>query len=309
MIFSPSINGCNCEGNPSLIDDQIRHYGPIIMGNYEDGLIADHTVAKLSIFEGIPDSAIIAAKENLHIAYGHTSHGSQLISGMGSDGTQLDAFMTNNGATPGLYVWNDGPQTGALDLDNNFVSGDLGNPDRVTWAARTRTYLDNPANYDVNVVIWSWCGQVDGSEEDINIYLNLMNQLETEYPDVIFVYMTGHLNGTGPDGNVNIRNNQIRNFCIENDKALYDFADIESYDPDGLVNYMELDADDQCRYDSDGNESLDSNWAEDWRNAHTEGVDWWASGAAHSDSLNGNMKGYAAWCLWARLAGWDGVLE
>ncbi len=77
-------------------------------------------------------SAINAAKENLQIVYGHPSHGSQLISGMGSDGTQLDTFMTNNGATPGLYTWNDGPQTDALDLDNYFVSGDLGNPDRVT---------------------------------------------------------------------------------------------------------------------------------------------------------------------------------
>ncbi len=66
-----------------------------------------------------------------------------------------------------------------------------------------------------------------------------MNQLETDYPDVTFVYMTGHLNGTGPEGNVNTRNNQIRNFCIENHKVLYDFADIESYDPDGLVNYMD----------------------------------------------------------------------
>jgi len=265
-------------------------------------IMIDHTCT--DIWQ-IPESAIEQAKANLHIAYGHTSHGSQLISGMGSTGTGLDTFMTDNGATPGLYVWHDGPQTGALDLDDRFVSGDLGNPDRTTWAQRTRDYLDSPGNSDVNVVIWSWCGQVDGTEEQINTYLNLMNQLEADYPHVTFVYMTGHLNGTGASGNVNVRNNQIRDYCLANDKVLYDFADIESYDPDGLVNYMEMLANDNCDYDSDGNGSRDRNWALDWQDSHTEGVDWWPSGAAHSQHLNGNLKGYAAWWLWARLAGWN----
>jgi len=58
------------------------------------------------------------------------------------------------------------------------------------------------------------------------------------------LYMTGHLTGTGASGNVNVRNNQIRNFCLANNKILYDFADIESDDPDGPVNYMALFADD-----------------------------------------------------------------
>ena len=265
-------------------------------------VIVDHTCANIW---KIPESAIEQAKDSLRIAYGHTSHGSQLISGMGSSGTQLDDFMAGNGATPGLYVWHDGPQAGALDLDNYFVSGDLGNPDRVTWAQRTRNYLDDPDNADVNVVIWSWCGQVDGSESDIETYLNLMNALEEDYPHVQFVYMTGHLNGTGETGNVNIRNNQIRQYCIDNNKILYDFADIESYDPDGEINYMSLNANDNCDYDSDGNGSRDANWATDWQSSHVQGVDWWASGAAHSQHLNGNLKGYAAWWLWATLAGWS----
>lgn len=270
--------------------------------SFAEPIVIDHTCT--DIWQ-IPESAIEQAKANLHIAYGHTSHGSQLISGMGSNGTELDIFMTDNGATPGLYVWHDGPQAGALDLDDRFVSGDLGNPDRTTWAQRTRDYLDSPGNSNVNVVIWSWCGQVDGTEAQINTYLNLMNQIEADYPHVTFVYMTGHLNGTGSSGNVNVRNNQIRDYCLANDKVLYDFADIESYDPDGLVNYMEMLANDNCDYDSDGNGARDRNWALDWQASHTEGIDWWPSGAAHSQHLNGNLKGYAAWWLWARLAGWN----
>ncbi|NMC37399.1 MAG: hypothetical protein GYA41_03655, partial [Bacteroidales bacterium] len=39
------------------------------------GFVIDHTSVKLS---AIPSMYIEAAKENLHIAYSHTSHGSQL---------------------------------------------------------------------------------------------------------------------------------------------------------------------------------------------------------------------------------------
>lgn len=254
----------------------------------------------------IPDAAIEHAKETLHIAYGHTSHGSQLISGMGTNGgQQLDAFMTANGATPGLYLWNNGGSGGALDLRDTPFSGaaDLGNPDRYAWEAATRSYL--AAHPDTNVIIWSWCGQAATSIANIDIYLNLMEGLILDYPEVTFVFMTGHLTGDGPTGQLNLANEHIRNHCIAYDRVLYDFADIESYDPDGLVNYMELDANDNCDYDSDGNGSLDANWALDWQASHVEGVDWWPSGAAHSQHLNGNLKGYAAWWLWATIAGWN----
>ena len=190
------------------------------------------------------------AKSNLHIAYGHTSHGSQLITGMNT----LDPFMHARHGTPtGLYTWNEGGTGGALDIDDRFASGDLGNPDRVTWAARTRTYLDHPANADVNVVIWSWCGQVSSATPgDINTYLGLMAGLEDDYRDITFVYMTGHLDGSGASGNLNLRNQQIRDYCVANDKVLYDFADIESFDPDGTVDFMALNATDGCEYDADG---------------------------------------------------------
>ncbi|MBI9088363.1 MAG: DNRLRE domain-containing protein [Desulfobacterium sp.] len=265
-------------------------------------VIIDHDCTRIG---KIPESAIEKAVADLHIAYGHTSHGSQLISGMGtSNGSQLDAFMTANGATPGLYRWNKGGTDNALDLHNYFVPGDLGNPDRTTWAQRTRAYLDTPVNSAVNVVIWSWCGQAATSTANIDIYLNLMEGLIADYPDVKFVFMTGHLNGSGPLGQLNLANEHIRAHCRANNRILYDFADIESYDPDGQVNYMALNGNDNCDYDTDNNGSLDRNWAREWQESHTLGVDWWASGAAHSQHLNGNRKGYAAWWLWATLAGW-----
>lgn len=259
-------------------------------GSSGSGKVMDHYDAALA---KLSSSEIENAKQKLHIAYGHTSHGSQLVSGMSG----LVNFKGD------LYAFNNGGSNGALDFRDTPFSGasDLGNPNRTAWADATRNYLNN--NEDINVVIWSWCGQVSSAtEEDINTYLTLMTELEEDYPDVVFVYMTGHLDGSGVEGNLNLRNDQIRNYCQTNNKFLYDFADIESYDPDGETNYMILYANDACDYDSDGNGSRDANWAEKWRASHEEDVDWYQCSSAHSDALNANLKAYAAWALWVSIA-------
>jgi hypothetical protein len=251
----------------------------------------DHNCTDLT---SIPSEWITSARENLHIAYGHTSHGSQLATGM----TGLIGFKGDS------YGWNNGGSNGALDLHDYFVSGDLGNPDRTTWNVRTRDYL--AVDTDVNVIIWSWCGQVSTSTAaDITSYLNLMDALESDFPDVKFVYMTGHLDGGGLTGNLHMRNEQIRDFCNTNKKILYDFADIECYNPDGLY-FGDKKANDACAYDTDGDNILDGNWAIEWQSSHTQGADWYSCSSAHSQPLNANQKAYAAWWLWARLAGWNG---
>lgn len=244
----------------------------------------------------IPSEWINTAKDKLHIAYGHTSHGSQLITGM-------TGLMNWKGD---LYKWHNGDMEGALDIRDGIMSGDLGHNGDLAWESATRSLLDDERNSDINVVIWSWCGGVsDNTLEGINIYLDAMNQLEKDYPSVQFVYMTGHLDGTGAEGNLHIRNEQIRKYCKDNNKILYDFADIESYDPDGKY-YLDKNADDGCNYDSNGDGTRDKNWAADWQDAHTVNVDWFDCNPAHTQALNGNLKAYVAWHLWASLAGWDG---
>jgi hypothetical protein len=254
-------------------------------------LIIDHNSTSLNT---VPSVWIAMAKQNLHIAYGHTSHGSQLIDGM----TGLVNFK---GAD---YSWNNGGSGGALDLNDYAMSGDLGAPDRSTWAALTRSYL--AANTDVNVIIWAWCGEVSSATEaDITTYLNLMTALENDYKNVKFVYMTGHLDGTGLTGNLHLRNEQIRNYCKTNNKILYDFADIESYNPDGIY-FGDKKPNDACDYYKNADGTSVGNWAKEWQNTHIVGTDWFSCSSAHSQPLNANLKSYAAWWLWARLAGWDG---
>jgi hypothetical protein len=85
-------------------------------------------------------------------------------------------------------------------------------------------------------------------------------------------------------------------------KVLYDFADIESYDPDGTFYEFPHD---NCNYYESVSGPILGNWAIEWQDSHTEGVDWYSCTSAHSQPLNANRKAYAAWWLWARLAGWN----
>ncbi len=267
-------------------------------------IIVDHSCTDIS---QIPQAAIEQAKATLHIGYGHTSHGSQITDGMRG----LINFANNGGKGLSLpensFAFNNGGSNGALDFQegdgygNGWLDHDCGY--YPNWVNETREYLDDPSHSDVNVIMWSWCGQASSRSEQqmIDTYLAPMTQLEADYPHVTFVYMTGHADGSGEGGNLHQRNRQIREYCEQHGKVLFDFYDIECYDPDGNY-YGDLDVDDACNYNG-------GNWAVEWQNSHQQGVDWYHCGSAHSQPLNANQKAYAAWWLWARLAGWTGPVQ
>jgi hypothetical protein len=132
--------------------------------------------------------------------------------------------------------------------------------------------------------------------------------------------MTGHLDQwqKAPTGRVYINNQRIRDYCINNNKILYDFGDIEAYDPDGNYYGDKYVGDEGC-YDANGNGRTetdgadpaapingDRSWMLDWQASHSLGVDWFNCESSHSYPINANKKAYAAWYLWARLAGWNG---
>lgn len=256
----------------------------------------------------IPQSWIEEAKNTLHIGYGHTSHGSQITSGMSG----LVGFANGGGKglslPENIFAFNNGGTGGALDLEEGDEYGD-GWLDHdcgyyPNWVEETREYLNNPSHSDVNVIMWSWCGQVSGKYSSGVLwdeYLGPMTQLEEDYPHVTFIYMTGHVDILADEDN-KAANDSIRSYCLNNNRWLFDFADFDRHDPDGARYEF---CHDNCNYYNASGDSL-GNWALEWQESHTEGVDWYDCSSAHSEALNANQKAYAAWWLWARLAGWDG---
>ena len=284
-------------------------------------ILVNHLSTQLS---DVPVSEIEGAKTNLHIAYQHTSHGSQLISGMNA--------IENYVVFGDTYEWSDNGSSG-LDLDDYGIPGisDLSQGDYIDgngvtpWVTATRNLLNNSANDHVNVIMWSWCS-IAG--HDIDRYLTNMELLISEYGEggsnpraatnpVTFVFMTGHAEGGGENDSSDSRNEMIRQHCYNNERVLFDFADIENYDPNGAY-YLDkrvtddLDYDNEEPYDTGGQ---DGNWAIEYVDANP-GSELTAltdlcSSCAHSDDdprkeLNCVLKGSAAWWMFARINGWNG---
>ncbi len=308
----------------------------------QQGFVVDHNHIDLT---QIPDEYINAAKANLKIRYFRRSHGSQLdLGGMTSltryasfgdkyAFSKLESAKADNGvlylSTQASNEWN------SLDFENDI------------WVQITRDYLDDPANTDVNVVMWAWssafylCSATQ--------YINDMEMLIGEYGPggskiisgartvpVTFVFQTACGQKTTERNRlVYFKNDTIREHCISHDRILFDFNDLECYDPDG--NYFgDGNPDgsyttvrklgDDCAYLSNnpgGSVYSDRrNWGIDWmsNNPGTElttlAGDNYCLDCAHSMGIHEGetkdnsrlhcvLKGRAAWWLWARLAGWQ----
>ena len=252
-----------------------------ISASWLGGLLIDHTCIDLA---SIPEEWIDAAQANVRIHYAHTSHGGQITTGLNrieaDDGNYRQAQGSRSLPT----------EEGALCIydgngEHSYITPDL------YWStteglAITQATID--ANPTFNVSLWSWCCQLTGySEEQTQAYLDAMTGLEEANPHIIFVYMTNNAQATGAQGyNRWLRNEQIRQYCIENDKVLFDFADLDSW--------------------SNGENSTYEYTVEDVTyDIPVEHPDFNGNEAGHTTYSSCEQKGRAFWWLMAMLAGWN----
>jgi hypothetical protein len=249
-------------------------------------LVIDHTTADLA---QVPAPWLEEAKK-LAFHFAHTSHGSQIVTGLEWWETQradLDVEVSYDNVAAA--------RAGALTLyDGNNYDGDNYITPEMYWStpdgiAHTSQVADSGL---FNYSMWSWCGQQsENSVEAVNAYLNTLAQFETDHPNMRFIYMTGHTDGGGA---TLARNNQmVRDYVAAHNKVLFDFADIESHDPAG--NYYP-DTDDSCP------------WCEQWCTDHPADCAGLESipDCAHTHPLQCKQKAQAFWWMMARLAGWPG---
>ena len=234
----------------------------------------------------IPTEWIDSVIVNLKLHYAHTSHGSQLTTGLNRIEAAESRYSVAIGSSflpteANAFCIFDGQES------ETYITPEL------YWQTSegmdyTRAVFDN--NPDINLSMWSWCCQMDSySADEVDAYLDSISTLEQEFPDVIFIYMTGNAQGTGADGyNRYQRNQEIRQFCSDNDKILFDFADLDAWYYD--ANAQEWD---QATYDYSGTP------------VPVEHPHFHGNEAGHTTYESCEQKGNAVWWLMAVLSGWD----
>jgi len=206
-------------------------------------IIIDHACID---FDSIPLDVIEQVKSPDNVFhYAHRSHGWQPVEGL----IQIESMWGSTYNFDREYCGMPDDTT-ALGMWDGMTQNDYAAPEDYWFSEDgmndVRSILTN--NPEIKYSMWSWCGEHTWWPlEDIQAYLDSLDQLSTEFENVTFVYMTGHAEyyENDPWGMLMRweRGNMIRDYCIENNKVLFDFEDMDCWcDGEQYLVTLELDS-------------------------------------------------------------------
>lgn len=259
------------------------------------GIIIDHSCIDVS---AIPSNIIDSIKQNKRFQWCGQSHSHQVPSGMKlleEDFPYLD--VTVGDGTNGISSsggWLPDPNGTFCMMDGlQLFSNNCGNCCLSIYPHEYWNGSNHVANFqrtfvtcfpDINVSGFVWCGELESASfEYVQAYLDTMEAHEVAYPDIQFIYATGHSQNNGSYGyNRHQRNEQIRQYCLDNNKVLFDFGDLDCWSNGEFSYYI---------YNGD--------------TIPAQHPDYNGNTYHHTNALSCKNKARTVWYMMALLSGWQ----